>query len=533
MMYQLRVLAFLLFLGLAPSFAPTRSQAKEDKSSKPVKTTTCNGEKYVYKELAGYGYLPSNARDKTGDTLGGIGSSIALDSTSWQRESNGSYSGIIWALPDRGWNTQGTLNYQNRVQKIKIRLDPKPKATTSKPSGPNVFLEYLDTVLFTDPAGVPTSGLDTDVRPPYLSFNGFPDLPSVTYPGDGFNKSGPGGTRVSVDCEGLFLGHDGSFWVSDEYGPYIYHFDQTGKMIAAIRPPDAYIPLRNGSESFNSDNPPIYNPDLIPEPEDNPTGRDNNHGFEGLTTNPEGTRLYVLLQAGLNQEGGKHNPQDRLARFLIYDIQGVKPKYVAEYAVTLPPIDPSDDDSDVAHQSEIHYISPTQFLVLSRDGDAGRGLDETKSQYRHVDVFDISAATNFKGEDADCFTCRIGDKDGDLNTTITAATYCSWLDFNKNSQLRRFGVHNGGDDDAGLLNEKWESLALAKVKPDNDACDKRGDGDSGDYFLISFSDNDFITQDGYMDSGKLQYSDESGNDLLNQVLVFRVTLPKGSKPLIS
>jgi hypothetical protein len=39
------------------------------------------------------------------------------------------------------------------------------------------------------------------------------------------------------------------------------------------------------------------------------------------------------------------------------------------------------------------------------------------------------------------------------------------------------------------------------------------------------SDNDFITQNGYMDGGKLKYADESGYSLDNQVLVFKVKLP--------
>jgi hypothetical protein len=33
---------------------------------------------------------------------------------------------------------------------------------------------------------------------------------------------------------------------------------------------------------------------------------------------------------------------------------------------------------------------------------------------------------------------------------------------------------------------------------------------------------------GYINSGKLPYKDESGFDLDSQVLVFKVTLPKGS-----
>lgn len=40
----------------------------------PVNSTTCNGKSYSYNELAGYGLIPSDARDKFGDTIGGIGS---------------------------------------------------------------------------------------------------------------------------------------------------------------------------------------------------------------------------------------------------------------------------------------------------------------------------------------------------------------------------------------------------------------------------------------------------------------------------
>lgn len=231
--------------------------------------TDCNGNTYTYQEMAGYGFIPSDARDKFGDTIGGIGSSIAIDKTTWAKHGH-SYTGILWALPDRGWNTEGTLNYQNRVHKIQVTLTPNETATVANPSGPNLQLKYLDTVLFTDPTGTPVSGLDGGLHGPYLSFPGFPDLPSVNYTGDGFGGAGPGGYRVVLDSEGLVLNTDGSFWVSDEYGPYVYHFSSSGRMTAAIRPPDAYIPLRNGSESFSADSPPLYDQTLVPIPADNP-----------------------------------------------------------------------------------------------------------------------------------------------------------------------------------------------------------------------------------------------------------------------
>lgn len=72
-----------------------------------------------------------------------------------------------------------------------------------------------------------------------------------------------------------------------------------------------------------------------------------------------------------------------------------------------------------------------------------------------------------------------------------------------------------------MLNEKWESLGLVPVN----------DGSDGEYFLFSFSDNDFITQNGALDNGSFKYADESGFDLDNQVLAFRVTLPAASTPL--
>jgi hypothetical protein len=41
--------------------------------------------------------------DKFGDTLGGWGSAIALDRAQWKKLPDGSFTGILYALPDRGW----------------------------------------------------------------------------------------------------------------------------------------------------------------------------------------------------------------------------------------------------------------------------------------------------------------------------------------------------------------------------------------------------------------------------------------------
>jgi hypothetical protein len=326
---------------------------------------------------------------------------------------------------------------------------------------------------------------------------------------------------------------------------YVYQFDKKGKMIQAIRTPDAFIPIRNGTESFGAASPPIYDPKLKTKPEDPSSGRGNNQGLEALTRSPDGKSLFTMLQSATIQDGGKSSSKRRNTRLLSYRVKDNKVELTGEYVVQLPVL-PS---GRVASQSEMIYISDTQFLVLSRDSGAGHGQSNSQSVYRNADVIDIFKATNVLGQ-YDSFNGSIASGDGVLKFDITPAEYCPWLSYNVNPQLNRFGLHNGGAQDQNLLNEKWESFALLKADGDDNGDDsKKEKGDGKDYYLISFSDNDFITQNGkrslglrwvllltrisigYINFGKQQYKDASGIDLDSQVLVFRVNLPKGAKPI--
>lgn len=107
------LLHHLLLLLPASAANIVRRHDDEDTTSSTaaaVNTTTCNGRFYAYTELAGYGYVPGDARDRFGDTIGGIGSAVALEPGSWARSGDGAggadgsvYTGVLWALPDRGW----------------------------------------------------------------------------------------------------------------------------------------------------------------------------------------------------------------------------------------------------------------------------------------------------------------------------------------------------------------------------------------------------------------------------------------------
>lgn len=225
---------------VAAGFASSSVAASIKRGPSPVASVSCNGQAYTYDGLAGFGSLKSDARDQYGDTIS-IGSSMAIKD--WRKKGKG-YNAKLYALPDRGWNTNGTQNTIPRIHIFEIAFTPAPDATAGKPSGPNLEFLYKHTILLSGPDGKPLTALDPDFTGG-LTYPGFPTMPAATYPGDGFGGDGPGDKRITLDAEGLVVDGD-SFWVSDEYGPFIYRFNSKGQMVAAIQPPDAILPVRNG-----------------------------------------------------------------------------------------------------------------------------------------------------------------------------------------------------------------------------------------------------------------------------------------------
>src|SRR6201996_473427 len=78
------------------------------------------------------------------------------------------------------------------------------------------------------------------------------------------------------DPEGLVAMPDGSFWVSDEYGPFITHFTAEGREISRLSPYDGTLPVELAKR--------------VP-----------NRGMEGLTITPDGKTLVGMMQSALQQ----------------------------------------------------------------------------------------------------------------------------------------------------------------------------------------------------------------------------------------
>jgi hypothetical protein len=457
---------------------------------------------FVNQALVGVGRLPADLRDKFGETFGS-GSAIAVDPKSWVRTPTG-YQGTFYMLPDRGFNVTGTTDYRARINKLFITFKPldDPAAVPVAQRQNSVAAALTDTILLTDAAGQSLTGLDPDgIR---RAANGFPDLPQAS------------NGRVSIDSESLALLPDGGFFIGDEYGPYVYRFSPAGRLLAAIRPPEAFLPKRKGKDHFASNNPGPGG--RAPEPPEPETGRANNQGFEGLTLTPPGGKFLVAaLQSATRQDGGTSPETRRYSRLLYYDVADrERPRLVREYVLPLPLFESADGERRVAAQSELLALDETFFLLLCRDSGNGYGTGGATSRYRSIDLLDTSRATNIAGSRYDG-TVPVA-PNGKLVDGVVPATLTRYIDINETVELQKFGLHNGEPNDRNNLSEKWEGMALAPaLDPAN----------PNDYFLFVTNDNDFITQNGYQ--AGTPYKDASGLEVDTMILVYRITLPEQLK----
>src|SRR5262245_16314871 len=105
------MIALVLTVWLAPAPA-----------ARCAETVTVGDLVFVNKALVGVGRLPSDLRDKFGETFGS-GSAIVVDPKSWVRTPSG-YQGTFYMLPDRGFNVTGTSDYRARINKLFITFTP-------------------------------------------------------------------------------------------------------------------------------------------------------------------------------------------------------------------------------------------------------------------------------------------------------------------------------------------------------------------------------------------------------------------------
>lgn len=242
---------------------------------------------------------------------GGFGSAMAQDPKD---------SAVFYMLTDRGPNIDGTV----ANQKVFAKPDFVPQIGKFRLKDKLLVLESV--IELKNEAGVKLTGL------PNPQGQGGTGETAISTTGAALAPSVDG-----LDPEGLVLAPDGTFWVSDEYGPHIVHFDANGKTIERINP------FSTGTRKL----PLVF------------ARRRANRGMEGLAITPDGKTLVGMMQFPLYNPSSTAITGSLAIRILTFDIAtGATKQFI--YMM---------DKSTLQASSEITAITNTTFLVIERDGE--------------------------------------------------------------------------------------------------------------------------------------------------------------------
>ncbi|CAM1335113.1 esterase-like activity of phytase family protein [Tenacibaculum aestuariivivum] len=308
---------------------------------------SCNDDKtisdsYKIPELSNLGAKLPHTVLKTVDKVeirnGGFGSAATAHPTN---------KGEFYALTDRGANlkTAGgkifpTPNYTPRIGHFKLKE--------------NGEVEMIDEILFKTPDGVVISG-----RP---NPEGYGTTGEIPYD---LNMAVLETDRYGLDSEGLVALKDGTFWVSDEYGPHIVHFDATGKELERISPVNVNTGKRKLPAVFER--------------------RWANRGMEGLAITPDEKTLVGIMQSTLYNPNKAEVADFTITRIVTFNLETAKTKQYLHK-----------QEKAKNSNSEIVALSNTEFLIVERDG-LFTGNDATAQ--KHIYRIDITNATDISGDD--------------------------------------------------------------------------------------------------------------------------------------
>lgn len=187
---------------------------------------------------------------------------------------------------------------------------------------------------------------------------------------------------LRLDPEGIRVGAGGTFYISDEYGPYVLEFNRQGHLLRRIAVPSRFA---------------IANPNADPNAEllGNTSGRQGNRGMEGLAISPDGRTLFGIMQSALLQDHGL-NPgtTDRFGlnnRILKIDLLTGE---THEYVYVLEAINRGQG------VSELLAINDHEFLVLERDNRSNLQTPPQAPTRKKIYKIDLTGATDVSGIDS-------------------------------------------------------------------------------------------------------------------------------------
>lgn len=152
-------------------------------------------------------------------------------------------------------------------------------------------------------------------------------------------------TGWDFDIESMQIAPDGTFWFGDEFGPFLLHTDDAGRLLEApLATPGVVSPS---------------NPTLEPGQTPNLA---NSKGFEGLALSPDGRTLYPMLEGPITEDSAAGRPAD--LRIFEVSLGRRGPRYTGDlwrYRMEHP----------ANAIGDFIAVNDHQFLVIERDGGTG------------------------------------------------------------------------------------------------------------------------------------------------------------------
>lgn len=275
----------------------------------------------------------------------------------------GSRRGTFIGLPDNGFGAQGNsadfvIGFYEFTPSFKTTGD----GTTSRGT-----VSVTRFTPFSDPKGLLDLSYITG-GPVYLRQNYYPT--GLAIPVDARIRTGRLLTGADFDVESIARLDDGTFWVGEEFGPYLLHFDRLGRLLSA--------PVRH---------PVLRAPQNPQNATQGPSNLPSSRGFESMTRNRDGSRLYVTTEASIASELDKR-------RLEIYEFDTRLERYTGRtwtYAK-----DSSDaitggtgNATNVFVTGDMTHIAGDRYVMIERDDFQGPPSSANPPRQKKLYLFDL------------------------------------------------------------------------------------------------------------------------------------------------
>jgi hypothetical protein len=278
--------------------------------------------------------------------------------------------GRFIALPDNGFGAQGnSADFVIGIYEVTPDFKTVGDGTSSR--GPVAVNSHTP---FSDPNRLLDASYITDGpvynRTTYYSNSAIPVDPAI--------RNLTLLTGADFDVESIARMDDGTFWVGEEFGPYLLHFNAQGHL---LRTPIRHPVLRAPQNPQNT----AANPANLP----------SSRGFESMARNGDGSKLYVTTEASINSE-----PDKRI--LVIYEFDTRTEQYTGRTFTYAK--DSSDfingginNATNIFVTGDLTHVADDRYIMIERDDFQGPPTVASPPRQKKLYLIDLNEVDETSG----------------------------------------------------------------------------------------------------------------------------------------